>query len=98
MKFENSIPGSLPKLSEQTIRLINKLPDDTRAEVAKIVRTHLTACLRNGSPVESLDRLFIEAVEVVNLEARVPEIRMPFSKYGHEPARRYEQYVSPREL
>ncbi|NOT60479.1 MAG: hypothetical protein HOP19_09675 [Acidobacteria bacterium] len=98
MKSHNSVPDSLPKLSEQTIKLINKLPDDTRAEVARVVRTHLTACLRNGSPVESLDRLFIEAVEVVNLEARVPEIRMPFKAQGYEPARHYDQYVSPREL
>ena len=98
MKFQNSLSGSFPKLSEQTIKLFNKLPDDTRAEVAKVVKTHLAACLRSGSPVESLDRLFIEAVEVVNLEARVPEVRMPFARHGYEPTRHYEQYVSPREL
>jgi hypothetical protein len=98
MKYQNSISSTLPKLSEQTIKMFNKLPDETRAEVTKVVKTHLAACLRHGSPVESLDRLFIEAVEVVNLESHVPEFRTPFTPQGHEPFRHYDQYISPREL
>lgn len=93
MKFETQ----LPKLSDQTVKLISKLSDDTREQVTKVVKTHLAACARNGSPIESLDRLFIEAVEIVKLEARVPEMRYEFNPHW-EPARRYEQYVSPREL
>ena len=61
MKFETQ----LPKLSDQTVKLISKLSDDTREQVTKVVKTHLAACARNGSPIESLDRLFIEAVEIV---------------------------------
>ena len=93
MKFQTQ----LPKLSDQTVKLINRLDEHTRAEVAKVVRTHLTACAKNGSPIESLDRLFIEAVEIVNLETRCPETRYEFNPYV-EPIRRYEQYVSPRDL
>jgi hypothetical protein len=90
-------PNQLPKISDQTVRLIRNLSDDTRAQVAKVVKTHLAACARNGSPIESLDRLFIEAVEVINMEARFPEQKSEFSS-DWEPFRRYEQYVSPREL
>jgi hypothetical protein len=87
---------ALRKLSDQTIKLINKLDDETRAEVAKVVRRHLTACAKSGSPVESLDRLFIEAVEIVILEAKHPELALN-GPYEHEgPIRRYEQYVSPK--
>ena len=93
MKFQ----APLPKLSDQTVKLISKLSDDTREQVAKVVKTHLAACVRNDSPIESLDRLFIEAVEVVNLEARAPETRLDYDP-NWEPLRRYEQYVSPREL
>lgn len=93
MKFETQ----LPKLSDQTVKLISKLTDDTRAQVAKVVKTHLVACAKNGSPIESLDRLFIEAVEIVNLEARCPETRLEYNPHW-EPLRRYEQYISPRDL
>ena len=94
MKVQNQ----LPKLSDQTVRLISQLPESTRDEVTKVVKTHLAACLRYGSPLESLDRLFIEAVEIVKLEARVPEIRMTFTPHNFEPARHYDQYISPRDL
>jgi hypothetical protein len=92
------IQQQVPKLSEQTVKLINKLPDTTRDEVTKVVKTHLAACLRNGSPLESLDRLFIEAVEIVKLEARIPEMRLEYTPHNFEPARHYDQYISPRDL
>ena len=53
------------KISEQTLRMINQLPKDTRTKVDQVIRTHVAACVKNGSPIESLERLFIEAVETV---------------------------------
>jgi hypothetical protein len=88
----------IPKLSVQTVKLINQLPDKTRAQVDKIVKTHIAICMRYGSPVESLDRLFIEAVEIARLEANVPEMRTDFTHGGYEPTRHYDQYISPRDL
>ncbi|MFZ4793045.1 MAG: hypothetical protein ACOYLN_02840 [Blastocatellia bacterium] len=85
------------KISDQTIKLLNKLTTEQKAKVDQVVRTHVRACLRNGSPLESFDRLLIEAVEVVKLEERVPETRYDFVP-GVEPFRHYEQYTSPREL
>ncbi|MGE0103331.1 MAG: hypothetical protein AB7H86_13970 [Blastocatellales bacterium] len=87
----------MTRLSDQTIKLINQLPQDTRAKVDQIIRTHLAACLKNGSPVENLERLFIEAVEVVKLEERAPETIMEFDPTW-EPLRHYDQYSSPRDL
>lgn len=87
----------MTRLSDQTIKLINQLPQDTRAKVDQIIRTHLAACLKNGSPVENMERLFIEAVEVVKLEERSPETRMEFDP-NWEPFRHYDQYSSPRDM
>ncbi len=89
--------NALHKVSDQTIRMLNNLSAEQRAKVDQVVRTHVRACLRNGSPLESFDRLLIEAVEVVKLEERVPETRYDFVPTV-EPFRHYEQYTSPREL
>jgi hypothetical protein len=51
-----------------------------------------------GSPLESFDRLSIEAVEVVEAaRSWRSETRYDFVP-GVEPFRHYEQYTSPREL
>jgi len=85
------------KISEQTIKMINQLPPDTRVKVDKVVRTHVAACIKTGSPVENFDRLLIEAVEIVRLEERSPETRLEYSPEW-EPFRHYDQYSSPRDL
>ncbi|MGH9837676.1 MAG: hypothetical protein ACREEM_02705 [Blastocatellia bacterium] len=85
------------KISEQTLRMINQLPPDTKTKVDKVVRTHVQACMKTGSPVENFDRLLIEAVEIVKLEERNPETRLEYSAEW-EPFRHYDQYISPREL
>ena len=85
------------KISDQTLKMLNKLSTEQRAKVDQVVKTHVQACLRNGSPLESFDRLLIEAVEVVKLEERSPETRYDFVR-GVEPFRHYEQYTRPREL
>jgi hypothetical protein len=87
------------KLSAQTQKLLGGLAPETRAKVDRIIRRHLAACLRNGSPIESFDRLYTEAVEVVALEDRFPDAPLPFTPPpSWEPARRYDQYVSPCDM
>jgi hypothetical protein len=85
------------KISEQTLKMINQLPRDMRSKVDRVVRTHVQACMKTGSPVENFDRLLIEAVEIVKLEERAPETRLEYSAEW-EPHRHYDQYISPREL
>lgn len=85
------------KISDQTLKMINQLTPGIRRKVDIVIRTHVAACMKTGSPIENLDRLFIEAVEIVKLEERCPEMRVEYSAEW-EPLRRYEQYRSPRDL
>lgn len=87
----------MTKPSDQTIKMISQLSREIRAKVDKVIRTHVEACMKNGSPVENLDRLFIEAVEVVKLEERLQEPKIDFA-IKSEPFRRYDQYSSPRDM
>jgi hypothetical protein len=83
------------KISSDTLKLINKLPKKKKERVDAIVRRHVAACQRNGFDPENLDRVYIEAIEMINLEVKFPE---PVSEEARdwEPARHYDQYISPK--
>lgn len=82
------------KISNDTLKLINKLSETKRERVDAIVRRHVRACQRNGFEPESMERVFIEAVELVNLEERFPEANE--DQRDWEPVRSYSQYISPK--
>jgi len=82
-------------LSKDTLKVVNNLPKEKRAKVLEIVRRHLVASYKNGCPPESLDRIYLEAMEVAEMEMKFPE--QPSNEpRTWEPVRRYEQYVSPK--
>ena len=83
------------KISSDTLKLINKLPRKKKEKVDAIVRRHVAACQRNGFDPENLDRVYIEAIEMIDLEVKFPE---PVSEEARdwEPARHYDQYISPK--
>ena len=83
------------KLSTDTLKLINKLSKAKREKVESVVRRHVSACYKNGFPPENLDRVYIEAIEIVDLEALHPEPKVEVVR-DWEPLRRYDQYVSPK--
>ncbi len=83
------------KISSDTLKLINKLPKKKKEKVDVIVRRHVAACQRNGFDPENLDRVYIEAIEMVDLEMRFPEPVIEENR-DWEPARHYDQYVSPK--
>ncbi|HEU0175625.1 MAG TPA: hypothetical protein VFV58_15295 [Blastocatellia bacterium] len=83
------------KISSDTLKLINKLPKRKKEKVDAIVRRHVAACQRNGFDPENLDRVYIEAVEMIDLEVRFPEPSADESR-DWEPARHYDQYISPK--
>ena len=83
------------KLSNDTLKVINKLSKGKREKVDAIVRRHVAACYKNGFPPENLDRVYIEAIEIVDLEALHPEPQVEEVR-DWEPARHYDQYVSPK--
>ncbi len=79
------------KQSGQGERLIAGLDAFTRERVDEIIRKHVEACRKYGVPIECLDRLYIEAVEV----AKLPEEPVRDSSVS-EPYRRYRVYDSPK--
>jgi hypothetical protein len=83
------------KLSNDTLKLVNRLTQEKREKVNKIVRRHVAACYRNGFPPENLERVYIEAVELVNMEEIFPEAQVVEIR-DWEPYRHYDQYVSPK--
>jgi hypothetical protein len=83
------------KISIDTLKLINKLPKKKKERVDAIVRRHVAACQRNGFDPENLDRVYIEAIEMIDLEAKFPEPVVEETR-DWEPARHYDQYISPK--
>lgn len=83
------------KVSNDTLNFMNKLSKDRRARVEAIVRRHVAACYRNGFPPENLDRVYIEALEVINMEDKFPEV-VEAAPRDWEPLRHYDQYISPK--
>lgn len=83
------------KISSDTLKLINKLPKKKKERVDAIVRRHVAACQRNGFDPENLDRVYIEAVEMIDLEVRFPEPVVEENR-DWEPVRHYDQYISPK--
>lgn len=85
------------KITSDTLRLLNKLPDDKRQKVDAIVRRHVRACQQNGFNPENLERAYIEAIEMVDIEDRFPDpIVNEDNNRNWEPFRQYDQYVSPK--
>jgi hypothetical protein len=83
------------KISSDTLKLINRLPKKKKEKVDAIVRRHVAACQRNGFDPENLDRVYIEAVEMIDLEVKFPDASAEESR-DWEPARHYDQYISPK--
>ena len=83
------------KISSDTLKMINKLTKKKREKVDAIVRRHVAACQRNGFDPENLDRVYIEAIEMIDLEVNFPEPSAEESR-DWEPARHYDQYISPK--
>lgn len=82
-------------LSKDTLKTVNNLSQEKRAKVLEIVRRHLVASYKNGCPPESMDRIYLEAIEVAEMEMKFPE-HSTDEQRNWEPFRRYEQYVSPK--
>jgi len=83
------------KISSDTLKLASRLPKKKREKVDAIVRRHVAACRKNGFQPENMERVYIEAIEMVNLEDRFPEPVIEEIR-DWEPARHYDQYVSPK--
>lgn len=79
------------RTSAEIIKTIRSLSDKKRQEIESIVRRHMNACQKIGVQPESIDRVWIEAIESVRLGHKVDEEPEPY-----QPRRQYAQYISPR--
>ncbi|MCI0337444.1 MAG: hypothetical protein L0226_07705 [Acidobacteria bacterium] len=84
------------KVPSDVQKVVKALPEDKRKKVEAIVRRHIDACHRMGVDVEYLDRVWIEAIESVEIEEKFPELVETQQWPDAEPARRYEVYEPPR--
>lgn len=81
-------------ITNDTMRKVNSLSDDKRAKVIQIVKRHLKACAKNGCPTESMDRVYLEAIDVAEMETKFPETKK--DSFREWEVRHYDQYVSPK--
>lgn len=77
-------------------KLLAALPEEKQARVNALVRRHLKACAQYAVPPDNLERVFIEAVEVLTIEEQLPPDKPRTTEW--EPHRRYEQYTTPKDL
>ena len=84
------------RLPADILKAINSMPEEKRQRVEQVVKRHVNACYRNGFPPENMERVYIEAIELVNLDERFPEFEVVEIERSWEPFRRYDQYVSPK--
>jgi hypothetical protein len=85
------------KTPEDIKNALNAMSKTKRKRVDSIVRRHIEACQRMGVEVEYLDRVWIEAIEAVQIEEKFPEIMAEDVEWPEvEPARRYDVYLPPR--
>jgi len=69
--------AKLPKLGDATLRLLRRVESEEPALyaiVVKAVEDRLAAARKNGYPIDSLDRIYTEQVEVSRLDLQRPDL------------------------
>jgi len=66
----------MTKISEKVVERYRQLREEVRDRVDEIVRAHYRFCWKQGVQSDvPVDRLYIEAMDVAELEIKVPELR-----------------------
>jgi hypothetical protein len=89
------------KISASIMRTIEELSEDEKVKVDAIIRAHIEACRANGLEPENLERIYIEAIEIVKLEAKNPPPEGVISEEEYKEAMltstHYSVYQPPKE-
>lgn len=80
-------------VSQQTRRAFYALSPQQQVTAETIIKAHVRACVKLNVPIDSIDRAWIEAIELAQMKMSESEPE----PIGYEPTRRYPQYQSPRE-
>ncbi len=83
------------KTSADIRKMVEALPKEKREQVEAIVRRHVAACRRMGVAPDSMDRVWIEAVEAVRLDEHFTE-EMDEKWPEWQSVWRYGVYEAPR--
>lgn len=89
--------ADLPELAATTRRLIVKAAPDVLDRAKAMVAAHLRACLANRAPLESLDRLWVESLELAARNEPGDDWTPETIGQGLR-VTRYEQYTQPRDV
>jgi len=76
-------------------KMVDAMPQEKREQVEAIVRRHIAACRRLGVSLDSMDRVWIEAVEAVKLDENFTET-MDEKWPEWQATWRYAVYEAPR--
>ena len=85
------------KISNETLKLLQALPDEQRSKAEAIINRYCKACENQGVPIDSLERVVIESVEAIRLEDEASYLKES-SWPTFTPFRRYDVYTSPADL
>lgn len=82
------------KVSDKIRKALNGLSKARREQAEAVVKRYLAACRKLGVIPDPMERVWIEAIESVELVGRgndEPDEKWP----TREPVRRYDVYVTP---
>jgi hypothetical protein len=85
------------KAPKDILDVVRKLPQEKREKVEAVVRRHLKACRKFGIIPEAMDRVWLEAMEAVEVEVKFPELANE-SDWDWEPFRKYDVYTTPLDV
>lgn len=75
-------------------KVLAGLPPEKARRVHTIVNRYLRACDDYGVKPDDVERVYQEAMQMAEIEARFPSPAV-VQHFGAEPIYRYEQYVTP---
>ncbi len=76
-------------------KMVEALPAKSREQVESIVRRHLAACHRLGVTPDSMDRVWLEAMEAIKIDDRFTD-KMDEKWPEWQAFWRYDVYEAPR--
>lgn len=85
---------TMTKISKDVLKKIEALSQEKRQKVEAVVRRHLAACERMDVQPDSLDRVWIESIEAVEIDEHFNET-MDDKWPVWQPQRSYDVYSSP---
>jgi hypothetical protein len=77
--------------------VLQRYPDEKREKIAGRVTRYLKACTKLGVPLDSMVRVWQEAIEAIEVEEKF-SFKEDDNWPRFEPIRSYEVYVSPVDL